>query len=85
MTTYLVSGMTCRHCVSAVTDELRAVPGVQGVEVTLVEGGHSRVTVAAQHPLDEAQVAAAVDEAGYELVGVADDGAQEGRDERPDG
>jgi copper chaperone CopZ len=74
MTTYLVSGMTCQHCVTAVTDELREVAGVQQVDVALVEGGLSRVSVQALQPLDSRQVAAAVDEAGYELVGVADDG-----------
>jgi copper chaperone CopZ len=74
MTTYLVSGMTCQHCVTAVTDELQGVSGVHQIDVALVEGGPARVTVRAQQPLDQQQVAAAVDEAGYELVGVADDG-----------
>lgn len=64
-TTYQVSGMTCGHCVSAVTSEVSQVPGVTGVEVDLASGA---VTVTSDGPLDRAAVAAAVDEAGYAVV-----------------
>ncbi|MGJ7441828.1 heavy-metal-associated domain-containing protein [Aquipuribacter sp. MA13-6] len=67
-TTLHVAGMTCDHCVSAVTEELSALPGVSDVSVDLVVGGTTPVTVLSEQPLDEAAVAAAVDEAGYELV-----------------
>jgi len=67
-TTIQVTGMTCGHCVSAVTEELTQLPGVTGVVVDLVAGGTSPVTVTSEQPLDDAAVAAAVDEAGYELV-----------------
>ncbi|MFO7278821.1 MAG: copper ion binding protein [Thermoanaerobacterales bacterium] len=63
--TYTVSGMSCEHCVAAVRAELGKVEGVTGVEVDLDSG---RVTVTSDRPLDRAAVAAAVDEAGYELV-----------------
>ncbi|MDH2430540.1 cation transporter [Sphaerisporangium sp. TRM90804] len=63
-TTYTVKGMTCGHCVSSVTEEVGAVDGVTGVEVDLATG---RVTVAG--PADGDAVAAAVREAGYEVVG----------------
>lgn len=63
--TYTVSGMSCEHCVAAVRTELGKVEGVTGVEVDL---GSGRVTVTSDRPLDRAAVAAAVDEAGYELV-----------------
>jgi copper chaperone len=63
--TYTVSGMSCEHCVAAVRAELGKVEGVTGVEVDL---GRGRVTVTSDRPLDRAAVAAAVDEAGYELV-----------------
>lgn len=66
--TYAVTGMTCGHCVSAVTAELAGLPGVQGVTVDLVAGGVSQVHVVSDVPLDEAQVRDAVDEAGYELA-----------------
>jgi copper chaperone CopZ len=67
-TTIQVAGMTCGHCVSAVTEELTQLPGVSDVTIDLVAGGTSPVTVTSDQPLDEAAVAAAVDEAGYELV-----------------
>jgi copper chaperone len=67
--TYPVAGMTCGHCASAVTSELMALPGVTDVAVDLVAGGTSSVTVTSARPLEEAQVAAALDEAGdYHLT-----------------
>lgn len=64
-TTYSVTGMTCGHCVQAVTEEITRVPGVHDVRVDLVTG---EVTVVsdAQLPIDA--VRAAVDEAGYALA-----------------
>jgi copper chaperone CopZ len=67
-TTYRVSGMTCGHCVSAVTEELTKLDGVTAVDIDLVAGGTSPVHVVSDAPLDEADVRAAVDEAGYELA-----------------
>ncbi len=68
-TTYAVSGMTCEHCVRAVTGELSDLGGVSGVNVELVPGGQSRVTVTSHAPLPEEAVRAALDEAGdYRLV-----------------
>jgi copper chaperone CopZ len=70
-TTYAVTGMTCSHCAATVTEELRAVPGVQEVEVDLAAGGASQVRVVSDAPLDEQSVRVAVDEAGYTLEGQA--------------
>ena len=67
-TNFLVRGMTCGHCVSAVTDEVSAISGVTDVSIDLVEGGDSSVTITSDSPLDIEAVRAAVDEAGYELV-----------------
>ncbi|MGH3460564.1 MAG: heavy-metal-associated domain-containing protein [Kribbellaceae bacterium] len=67
--TYAVAGMTCGHCVSAVTEEVSALPGVTNVAVDLVAGAISSVSVTSDAELDREQVAEAVDEAGYELVG----------------
>ena len=64
-TTYTVVGMTCDHCVHAVTEEVSQVPGVTGVDVDLASG---RVTVTSDSPVDEPAVRAAVEEAGYEVV-----------------
>jgi copper chaperone len=67
--TYSVTGMTCGHCVHAVTSELKELDGVSDVSVDLVADGASQVTVTSGQPLDETQVAAALDEAGdYQLV-----------------
>jgi copper chaperone len=66
--TYNVTGMTCEHCVAAVTEEIGALEGVTAVNVDLVAGGTSTVTVTSAAPLDPTLVAEAVDEAGYELV-----------------
>jgi copper chaperone CopZ len=63
--TYTVSGMTCAHCVQAVTGELSALPGVADVQIDLASGA---VTVTSDAPLVEDDVRAAVDEAGYELA-----------------
>ncbi|MFI2709237.1 heavy-metal-associated domain-containing protein [Micromonospora sp. NPDC018662] len=65
-TTYQVRGMTCGHCVTAVSTELNALPGVTDVQVDLATG---RVTVTSREPLDADAVRAAVDEAGYDLAG----------------
>ncbi|WP_308470282.1 heavy-metal-associated domain-containing protein [Kineococcus rubinsiae] len=67
--TYAVGGMTCEHCVRAVTEELTALPGVQHVTVELVPGGPTPVTVTSSAPLAPGDVRAAVDEAGYDLLG----------------
>ena len=64
--TYTVVGMTCGHCVSAVTDEVSQVPGVATVDVDLTSGG---LTVSSDSPVDDAAVRAAVEEAGYEVAG----------------
>jgi len=63
--TYTVTGMTCGHCVSSVTEEVTEVPGVTDVQVDLASG---RVTVTGDAPVDPALVRAAVEEAGYQLA-----------------
>ena len=68
-TTYAVSGMTCEHCVRAVTQELEGLGGVRGVTVDLNPGGVSRVTVTSEAPVADQAIAAALDEAGdYSLI-----------------
>ena len=64
-TVYSVKGMTCGHCVSAVSEEIGKLAGVGEVSVDL---GTGAVTVTSEAPLEPAAVAAAVEEAGYELV-----------------
>ena len=67
--TYSVTGMTCGHCVHAVKSELKTLDGVSDVDVDLVADGTSTVRVTSTQPLDDASVAAALDEAGdYQLA-----------------
>jgi copper chaperone CopZ len=63
--TYTVEGMTCDHCVHAVTTEVGKVPGVTGVTVDLA----ARTVTVTGEAIDDAAVDAAVDEAGYAVVG----------------
>lgn len=64
-TAYSVKGMTCEHCALSVTEEVEQVPGVTGIEVDLAGG---RIFVRGES-FSDAAVAAAVHDAGYELVG----------------
>ena len=64
--TYTVTGMTCGHCVASVTEEISEIDGVTDVAVDLPTGA---VTVTSTKPLDNADVRAAVEEAGYQLAG----------------
>lgn len=63
--TYTVTGMSCEHCVRAVTEEVSAITGVRDVEVDLASG---RVSVTSERELTRSEVAEAVDEAGYQLA-----------------
>jgi copper ion binding protein len=63
--TYHVPGVSCEHCVAAITDEVGRVAGVVSVEVGLEA---KRVTVRGA-PVDDAAVRAAIDEAGYDVAG----------------
>ncbi|WP_295779454.1 heavy metal-associated domain-containing protein [uncultured Microbacterium sp.] len=63
-----VDGMTCAHCVRAVTDELNAVPGVRVVDVDLRAGETSLVRVSSTGVATPDDLAAAIDEAGYTLA-----------------
>jgi copper chaperone CopZ len=68
-TAYTVTGMTCAHCVRAVTEELEGLGGVSAVTVDLIPGGQSQVTVTSGQPLTDEAVAAALEEAGgYRLA-----------------
>jgi copper chaperone len=64
-TTYVVTGMTCSHCVASVTEEISEIDGVTDVAVDLPTG---KVTVTSNEPVDDAAVEAAVQEAGYQVA-----------------
>ena len=61
---YQVTGMTCQHCVNAVTEEVNTLPGVTAVRVDLDRG---ELAVTSGSEIDRSVLAAAVDEAGYSL------------------
>jgi copper chaperone len=68
-TAYKVTGMTCEHCVNAVSSELSGLGGVSGVTVDLVPGGVSLVTVTSAAALADDAVSVALDEAGdYQIT-----------------
>jgi copper chaperone CopZ len=65
--TYSVPGISCGHCESAITEEVAPIEGVESVVVDLAA---KTVTVTAEDPAAlDAQVRAAIDEAGYEVAG----------------
>ena len=65
---YRVAGMTCGHCTSSVTDALCALDDVSDVQVALVPGGISTVTLLAVSPVSDSAVRSAIADAGYELI-----------------
>ena len=64
---YQVTGMSCGHCESAVRGEVSKLTGVEQVDVSAADG---RLVITASQPVADADVLAAVDEAGYEAVRV---------------
>ncbi|HEX3613754.1 MAG TPA: cation transporter [Sporichthyaceae bacterium] len=62
-TVYSVTGMSCQHCVDAITSEVGQVTGVSGVAVDLAAS-----TVTVEGAVDDAAVRAAIDEAGYAVA-----------------
>ncbi|MGO1292268.1 heavy-metal-associated domain-containing protein [Brevibacterium linens] len=64
---YQVTGMTCGHCESSVREEVGEIASVTDIEVSAETG---RLTVTTSGEVDDAQVLAAVEEAGYSAVRV---------------
>lgn len=62
---YQVTGMTCGHCETSVREEVSHIPNIDGIEVSAQTG---RLVVTASTPILDADVLAAVDEAGYSAV-----------------
>ncbi|MEL7647619.1 MAG: heavy-metal-associated domain-containing protein [Sedimentibacter sp.] len=63
----LIEGMSCQHCVNHVKEALGEICGVKTVDVDL---GNKNAFVELAHPVDDAKFKEAVDEAGYEVVGI---------------
>lgn len=62
---FLVPGVSCQHCVNAVTSEVSKLSGVQRVDVNL---DTKLVTVQAGENVTPASIVAAIKEAGYDEV-----------------
>lgn len=67
-TTYTVTGMSCGHCEASVREEVGGIAGIRDIEVSAKTGA---LTVTSDGSIDDAQVIAAVAEAGYSAVRVA--------------
>ncbi|MEK9602446.1 MAG: cation transporter [Pontimonas sp.] len=65
-----VQGMTCQHCVKAVTSEIEGIEGVTGVDIALEPEGTSQVTVESESAVSSDVLRDAIAEAGYDMVGV---------------
>lgn len=63
--TYTVKGMTCGHCEMSVVEEVQEIPGVTDAVANYETGS---LIFTSTEPVSREAVAAAVDEAGYELV-----------------
>lgn len=66
MTTIKIKGMTCRHCVMAVTKALGGMDGIRDVQVNLETG---EVSFTEEKPVDRALIRGRISKAGYEVVG----------------
>ncbi|MGO0577974.1 heavy-metal-associated domain-containing protein [Ornithinimicrobium panacihumi] len=64
---YQVTGMTCGHCEMSIREEVSEVAGVEDIQVSAQTG---KLVVSGQGEIDDAQVLAAVEEAGYSAVRV---------------
>lgn len=62
-----ITGMMCNHCVAHVKKALESVDGVSSVNVSL-ENNNATVTLA--HPVDDATLAKAVTDEGYEVTSI---------------
>ncbi|MCE7481952.1 heavy-metal-associated domain-containing protein [Microbacterium sp. AGC85] len=64
-TEYKVTGMTCGHCEMSVREEVSQIAGVEDIQVSAQSG---TLVVTTTETLDDAEVLAAVGEAGYSAV-----------------
>ncbi|MBW4094233.1 MAG: heavy-metal-associated domain-containing protein [Acidobacteria bacterium] len=68
LTNVSISGMTCGHCVNAVTEELTSLKGVDDVSIDLNAGGISTATIKSHMHISDAEIGEAIAEAGYVVV-----------------
>jgi copper chaperone CopZ len=65
---YQVTGMTCGHCEMSIREEVAEIPGVDEIQVSAQTG---MLVVTSSGAVEDAQILAAVTEAGYSAVRTA--------------
>ena len=65
--TIFISGMHCEHCVKAVNDALKSLPGITSVTVSLED---NVATVSGPDPVDAA-IKAAIEDTGFYVIEIA--------------
>lgn len=63
-----VQGMTCDHCVNAVTVEINKISGVTGVNIALNTDAPTPVNIVSDNDISDADIKSAVEEAGYTIA-----------------
>jgi len=66
MTTIKIKGMTCRHCVMAVTKALGGIDGIRDVQVDLEKG---EAAFTEEKPVDRALIRERIVKAGFDVAG----------------
>jgi copper chaperone len=68
---YSVTGLSCSGCVNSLTKQLHELDAVSDVEIDLVSGAASHLTITLTTPVEDSVVQGAITEAGYAGVGCA--------------
>ncbi len=63
-TTVNIKGMSCNHCVMAVSQALKQMSGVRAVDVDLENG---KATIEHEKAMDMSRVKEIIEKAGYEI------------------
>lgn len=71
ITTIMVPGMTCGHCIAAVTKEVEAVAGVKHLSIELHKGAESEVSILSDAPISNDVLTEAIDEAGFDVASIS--------------
>jgi copper chaperone len=65
MKTIKIEGMTCNHCVAAVTKALKSIEGLENIKIDLEKG---EASFDEKMPVDPAVINERIEKAGYAVV-----------------
>lgn len=65
---FSVTGLTCGSCASRVSTAVGSLEGVDAVRVSLMAGGTSTVSISSSTPLQEDDIMAVIEQAGYRVT-----------------